>query len=368
MLKICLLRNHRKGIADLTATSSKDLLFKLRNFEVNRAKVAEERQNYGMQEVCSSAAQFEGKEGEFPLGEGKERELARKGKNKNVPNITSAQSKIKEGEIATTGINKPLTRLTATQGKLKEGDFGTKGMTKKDNLDEMGNDSKKEMIASNSKCKEGQHLLPKRIKTSVPKNLDFSFLQSTFDAIRGKANNMPPTMGQQQMNKNQGPQGEASGAAMNVTDSTKGDSTYVLQRKLDAIHKRNNTVLSTSVTQQRSLENSAQSVGYQGQHNNVQLTQEKIQERQEEFSLPSHAKKKKTRGHTSCANIYGRTMEQWEEVTFELGGPREEVTFELGGPVGPTAKSVSNLTSFAGTLGRNKRFVSLSYTNWHAVP
>ncbi|MED6222313.1 hypothetical protein PIB30_063170 [Stylosanthes scabra] len=74
---------------------------------------------------------------------------------------------------------------------------------------------------------------------------------------------------------------------MNVTDSTKGDSTDVLQRKLDAIHKRNNTVLSTSVTQQRSLENSAQSAGYQGQHNNVQLTQERIQERQEEFPLPS---------------------------------------------------------------------------------
>ncbi|MED6176480.1 hypothetical protein PIB30_088561 [Stylosanthes scabra] len=74
---------------------------------------------------------------------------------------------------------------------------------------------------------------------------------------------------------------------MNVIDSTKRDSTDVLQRKLDAIHKRNNTVLSTSVTQQRSLKNSAQSAGYQGQHNNVQLTQERIQERQEEFPLPS---------------------------------------------------------------------------------
>ncbi|MED6212269.1 hypothetical protein PIB30_081674 [Stylosanthes scabra] len=47
---------------------------------------------------------------------------------------------------------------------------------------------------------------------------------------------------------------------------------------------------------------------------------------------------------------------------------REEVTFDMGQPVGPTDQSVSNLTSFVGTLGRNKRFVSLSYTNWLVVP
>ncbi|MED6178717.1 hypothetical protein PIB30_110272, partial [Stylosanthes scabra] len=46
---------------------------------------------------------------------------------------------------------------------------------------------------------------------------------------------------------------------------------------------------------------------------------------------------------------------------------REEVIFDLGGPVGPMAKSVANLTSFSGTIGRNKRFLSLLYTNWHAV-
>ncbi|MED6135974.1 hypothetical protein PIB30_051726 [Stylosanthes scabra] len=62
----------------------------------------------------------------------------------------------------------------------------------------MGIDNKKEMIANNNKCKEGQPLPPKRMKKSVPKHLDFSFLQSTFDSIRGKANNMPPTLGEQQ--------------------------------------------------------------------------------------------------------------------------------------------------------------------------
>ncbi|XP_057734542.1 uncharacterized protein LOC130949978 [Arachis stenosperma] len=68
-------------------------------------------------------------------------------------------------------------------------------------------------------------------------------------------------------------------------------------------------------------------------------------------------KKKKTRGKTTCKEIYARTMEQQEEITFDLGQP-----------VGPTDQSVSNLTSFVGTIGRNKRFVSLLYTSWHAVP
>ncbi|XP_016195534.1 uncharacterized protein LOC107636549 [Arachis ipaensis] len=56
-------------------------------------------------------------------------------------------------------------------------------------------------------------------------------------------------------------------------------------------------------------------------------------------------KKKKTRGKTTCKEIYARTMEQ-----------REEVIFDIGQPVGPTDQSVSNLTSFVGTIGRNKRF------------
>ncbi|MED6141687.1 hypothetical protein PIB30_105950 [Stylosanthes scabra] len=88
-------------------------------------------------------------------------------------------------------------------------------------------------------------------------------------------------------NKNQGPQGEAPSAALNVTDSARRDSTDGLQRKLDAIRKRNITVQSTSVTQQQSFKNSAHSAGTQGQHNDVQLSPERIQQRQEEVSLPS---------------------------------------------------------------------------------
>ncbi|MED6208550.1 hypothetical protein PIB30_046195 [Stylosanthes scabra] len=47
---------------------------------------------------------------------------------------------------------------------------------------------------------------------------------------------------------------------------------------------------------------------------------------------------------------------------------REEVTFDIEGPIGPIPQSVSNLTSFVGTIDRNKKFVTLLYTSWHAVP
>ncbi|MED6210719.1 hypothetical protein PIB30_066768 [Stylosanthes scabra] len=180
--------NNPKGIADLTASSSKDLLAKLRNFEMNRAKIAAQRQNYGIQEVSSGAVEDEDKQGQ----------LATKGKNMNVLNVTSAQSKLKEGDFATKGVNQPLTRLKATESDLKDGEFGTKGMHKNDNRAEMGTENKKECIASQNKSKEGPPL-PKRIKKSVPKKLDFSFLQRTFDSISRKVNTVAPlTSGEQQ--------------------------------------------------------------------------------------------------------------------------------------------------------------------------
>ncbi|MED6126871.1 hypothetical protein PIB30_082654 [Stylosanthes scabra] len=174
-------RNNLKGVADLTATSSRDFLFKLRNFEVNRAKIAEERQKYGLQEVSHADE-----------NKGKEEELATKGKNKGIS--------------------------------------------------------------------------PEQPGSSKSKDLDHA----------------NPTA-----NKNQGPQGEPERAAVNIYDSTKRDSTDKLQRMLDAIRIRKETVQSTSVTQQRGSANSAQSEGNQGQVDNVQLTQERVQEIEEDISLPT---------------------------------------------------------------------------------
>ncbi|MED6213159.1 hypothetical protein PIB30_090557 [Stylosanthes scabra] len=72
------------------------------------------------------------------------------------------------------------------------------------------------------------------------------------------------------VNKNQGPQGELERAAMNISDSTKRDSTDKLQRMLYAIRIRKDTAQSTSVIQQRRSANFAQSEGNQGQVDNVQ--------------------------------------------------------------------------------------------------
>ncbi|MED6129442.1 hypothetical protein PIB30_107954, partial [Stylosanthes scabra] len=119
--------------------------------------------------------------------------------------------------------------------------------------------------ASQNKSKEGPPL-PKRMKKSVPKKLDFSFLQSTFDSVSRKVNTVAPsTSGEQQnippeqpgtskskglsnanttVHMNQGPPGEPSRAAMNNSASNKKDSTDALQRKLDVFRERNNTIQS----------------------------------------------------------------------------------------------------------------------------
>ncbi|MED6164756.1 hypothetical protein PIB30_093240 [Stylosanthes scabra] len=287
------------------------------------------------------------------------------------------------------------------------------------------------------------------MKKPVPKRLDFSHLQSTFAAITRRVNTLPSTLADQQGIPAEQPGSSHSkdlgqgntGVNKNPSPAIERDATDGLLQKLDAARTRNYTVQSTSVTQQQKSSNSAQSIGNHGRENNVQVTQEMIQERQEEFPLPSsesepqaegnmedqggsemgtgrpivrattideflkengmdvdldglgvstgeqttelhgdgedslalnqnyyhyvkadiddeegQTKKKKTRGHTTCADIYNRTMEE-----------REEVTFGVGGPIGPTPQSVSNLTSFVGTIRRNKRFVSLLYTNWHAI-
>ncbi|MED6214945.1 hypothetical protein PIB30_108372, partial [Stylosanthes scabra] len=236
---------------------------------MNRAKVAAQRQNYGNQEASSGAVEDEEKQGQ----------LATNGKNRNVLKVTSAQRKLKEGDFATKGVNQPLTRLKATEGDLKDGEA------------EMGTENEKESIDGQNKSKEGAPL-PKRMKHSVPKKLDFSFLKGTFDSINKKVKTVaPPTSGEQHniipeqpgtsksndlnnantaVHLNQGPPGEPSRAAMNNSTSNNRDSTDALQRKLEVFRERTNTIQSLSVTQQRSSSNSGHSLGNQGQQCNVQ--------------------------------------------------------------------------------------------------
>ncbi|MED6141074.1 hypothetical protein PIB30_099710 [Stylosanthes scabra] len=177
-------------IANLTATSSKDLLFKLRNLESNRLKVVRERQNYGMQEVSSASKEgLSAKEGNA--------DLASKGKSKIVPKLSATQNNLKEGLVANKGMVKPVPKLTVMQSKLKEGELANKVLSKKGNQDEIATDNQQQLVAPQSNCKEAQHS-PKKMKKPVLKRLDFSHLQSTFAAITRKVNTLPPTLADQQ--------------------------------------------------------------------------------------------------------------------------------------------------------------------------
>ena len=67
--------------------------------------------------------------------------------------------------------------------------------------------------------------------------------------------------------------------------------------------------------------------------------------------------KKRTQGKTQCKSIHARQEEE-----------REEIIFEEGAAVGPTDKSVSNLSLFLGTMARNTKLCPLNYTNFKAIP
>ncbi|KAF7801004.1 hypothetical protein G2W53_044478 [Senna tora] len=68
--------------------------------------------------------------------------------------------------------------------------------------------------------------------------------------------------------------------------------------------------------------------------------------------------KKRTRGKTSCKNIYARSVEEREEVILN----------DDGQPIGPHEKTVKDLSLFLGTMARNSTFCPLTYTNWKAMP
>ncbi|MED6166232.1 hypothetical protein PIB30_107050, partial [Stylosanthes scabra] len=244
-----------------------------------------------MQEVSSGDGQENVKEADF----------ASKGKSKIVPKLLATQNNLKEGLVANKGTVKPVPKLTVTQSKVKEGELANKVMSKKG---EIATDNQQQLVAPQSNCKEAQHS-PKKLKKPVPKRLDFSHLQSTFSAITRRVNTLPPTLADQQGIPAEQPGSSHSkdlgqgntGVNKNSSPAIERDATEGLLQKLDAARKRNYIVQSTSVTQQQKSSNSAQSIGNHGRENNVQVTQEMIQERQEEFPLPSSESEPQAEGN-----------------------------------------------------------------------
>ncbi|MED6173702.1 hypothetical protein PIB30_062153 [Stylosanthes scabra] len=307
--------------------------------------------------------------------------------DKGKPKFTVTHSKIKEGETA---------KLKVAPSRLNEGEVGAEGVNKP-GLKATSTQSQRRRCCTQETQEEEGHPSPKRMKKTVSKKLDFSHLQSTFDAIGRRVNTLPPTVGEEQSI----PPDSQCVQRVRMQARIRDHSHH---RKLDSIRKRNKTVQSISITRQRSSGASAQITGEQSLQNNAQVAQESIQERQQDFPLPTadtlpetetnlmdqdgpelqkgrpvlrgttideflkengadvdldglcteeHSfeqnseeedsmalnqnyykyvmadidedeggtKKKKTHRHTTCAEIYNRTMEEREEVTFDIGGP-----------------------------------------------
>ncbi|CAK8562472.1 unnamed protein product [Lathyrus sativus] len=62
----------------------------------------------------------------------------------------------------------------------------------------------------------------------------------------------------------------------------------------------------------------------------------------------------KKRGKTLCRKIHGRKFKDRQEITLNKEGQ----------PIGPDEKTVSELSSFLGTLGRSSDLCPLTFTSW----
>ncbi|XP_058777268.1 uncharacterized protein LOC131651623 [Vicia villosa] len=63
------------------------------------------------------------------------------------------------------------------------------------------------------------------------------------------------------------------------------------------------------------------------------------------------------RGKTLCRKIHAREFKDRQEITLN----------EVGIPIGPGEKTVSELSSFLGTIGRNSNLCPLTFINWIAL-
>lgn len=66
---------------------------------------------------------------------------------------------------------------------------------------------------------------------------------------------------------------------------------------------------------------------------------------------------KRKRGKTLCRKIHPRELKDRQEITLN----------EEGQPIGPDEKTVSEFSSFLGTIARSSDFCPLTYTNWKAL-
>ncbi|MED6151883.1 hypothetical protein PIB30_086641 [Stylosanthes scabra] len=312
-------------IAELKETSSKSLIDKLKMFEINRRKLAKSRQNYGIQEVTSP-----NKEADLTcLGAAQDKGDKAVAAQRD---LTTIQSKQKEADVATKGVNKPVPRL-----------------------DEIHN--QRDLIANQSELKKCD-VATKKLKTSVTKKLDFSHLRSTFDRIGCRVKTMSERVGERQNTPRQQPE------------------------NLESNH--NNTMPATNALQEPSSANSAQITRNIDQQNNTQVPQDEfplfISEREVPQADEGILEQEGSRKGKSKAVLRASTIDEFLKengMEMELEGliqdglgtePQSDVGETLALDKDYSPHVMADIVVDEGTLGRNKRVVSLCYTSWVAVP
>lgn len=94
------------------------------------------------------------------------------------------------------------------------------------------------------------------------------------------------------------------------------------------------------------------------QEENAQLEGAESMEHQGNASEEENGtSKKRTRGPTQCMKIHSRSVQDREEVVLD----------DDGEPIGPSDKTVSDLSYFLGTIARNGDFCPLIYTNFKVL-
>ncbi|XP_025691065.1 uncharacterized protein LOC107481843 isoform X2 [Arachis duranensis] len=219
------------------------------------------------------------------------------------------------------------------------------------------------------------------LKNSKPTNMEADELTRKLEAIRKRNSNVPTSVSQErscqsstQLTINQGQQQNIQltdeeteigqdDTTLPTPEITPQNESAMLEQGISTKGKRMPGVKATTIDEflkengiDIEIEGPSTELSKDGEES-MALDEDYYQHVMEDIDdEKGEPKKKKIRGKTTCREIYARTMEQ-----------REEVTFGIGQPIGPTDQNVSNLTSFVSTIGRNKRFVSLLYTSWHAV-
>ncbi|XP_057745036.1 uncharacterized protein LOC130962898 [Arachis stenosperma] len=145
-----------------------------------------------------------------------------------------------------------------------------------------------------------------------------------------------------------------------------------------------NNSMPTSVSQDRSCANSTQSTINQRQQQIIQVTHGRTQKRQHDTTLLSSnttpqdedlmSEQDGSRKEKSKPRVRATTIDEFlkeNRIDVEIDGLSSELSDDVGDsfPLDENYYShvMEDIDDDEGTIGRNKRFVSLLYTSWHAV-